>query len=223
MSKQSYMRFIISKLQGLREEIRPQQVVFTEILLEKLFSSDTKLDKNHLNLVFKMLGVRQSMEFFVYSLIWHKSRARMTQSTSSLVLTEGQVRNFTQISQYFFLICAAQESLDFELVFHYLRLCLLIQDKKGESLSSTFLKKQILFQEETFWLELYHFLTGYLSVSSKSQEKSKNSSHENKFFGFLKGKSVEKKYLVQTKAFEEVSSILFRAQLDFEHITNVLI
>ena len=79
-----------------------------------------------------------------------------------------QFKTFFKICQLFFLCFKAEKLEDYEVVYHLLKFCLLIKNRKEENLL-LLLKKTPVFHSESFWMDLYVFLSKYLKIEEKSQ------------------------------------------------------
>ena len=221
-----YTRFLFKKIQENDRKISPKVKFYVELLCDRLYKHDIEFDSPVIDEIHFLITSEYLSKYFIYSLIHKKTVLLLEKPFGSLELTKSQTKNLMQIAQFFFLICANNDRVDLEVIYHFMKFSLTVFSPHKTCLLEM-LNKTLIINDSNFWLSLLFFFSEYLKPSRKL--KNDGSPGNSNLIGGLKsiisnlttGQNQGRNQVAE-KAFEEVSFLIFKTNLDFETITDIL-
>lgn len=223
-----YTRFLFEKIKENEKGINPKIRFYIELLCEKLYRFNVEFDQEVIDEIHFIIVNDQLCNYFIYNIIHKKTVVLLEKPFGNLEMTKTQIKNMMQIAQYYFLICANKDRVDYEAVYHFMKFTLTIFTDHKDCLLEL-LNKTIILNDCNFWYSLMIFFSSYFKPSKKIKNEIISPATNNNLFIGIKN-------IVSTltqapnsikshqyeKAFEEVSFLIFKSNLDFEAITDIL-
>lgn len=222
-----YAKFAFNKLCESEKRVNAKTKIYIELLCEKLYRHDIEFDKDVIDEIHYILSNDKVSDYLIYSVIHKKTQILLEKPFASLTLKKSQMKNLMQIAQYYLLICANKENINYENVYHFMKFSLTIYNDQKDCLLEL-LNKTLILHDCDFWLQLMLFFTAYLKPKLPIKEDLSVSKNNAIMFGIkniitnITGQQTNVKLAHLTKAFEETSFLIFKCKLDFETITDIL-
>lgn len=222
-----YAKFAFNKLSEAEKRVNSKTKIYVELLCEKLYRHDIEFDKEIIDELHYIISNEKICDYLIYSVIHKKTQILLEKPFASLTLKKSQLKNILQIAQYYFLICANKENVNYENVYHFMKFSLTIFNEQKDCLLEM-LNKTLILHDCDFWLQLMMFFTNYLKPKLNIKEDLNSNRNINLMFGIknmitnITGQPNNLKLGQLAKAFEETSFLIFKCKLDFETITDIL-
>lgn len=225
----SFSKMVFSKLAKLTPEISPRVRVYVDLFFDFFYTENVEFSKEIIEELNTLLMNKRTREFFVYSMIMKKCTVFGIRPFATITLKKEQFRNLQPVSQYLFLNYLDLADVDYELIYFFLKFTITIFNEQKNCFVETCLKI-VIFYEVEFWRNLFEYLVNTGQAKFSDLKHNVNNVLNGQFlFGIkkivknLKTSTEMEKHELNTKAFDEIVSILFKLKLDFETIVDILI
>jgi len=223
-----YPRHLAIKVRELTPKIPVRIRIYCELFFEYFYRTNEDFSKEVIEELQTILAERNTRDYFVALLLLKKTIIFQTKPMAPLSLLNLQFQNLELIAQSVLLACLKDPSdLDLEHCLTFLKFASTVLNEQKQLLIEK-CSRLFNFASVEFWIRMFDFLVsknlnGLIEYRSMAPIETKFFSGLKNIMNDLTGQTNVPRSEVRTKAFDEVSSLIFRLGLGFDVISEVLL
>jgi hypothetical protein len=216
-------RMVLKRLGELERAVSPKFRVYFDLLADFLYRKNVEFSREVVNDICSAMSQKPLREYLMYLLVLKKNVCLNDRQLVHVHFKREQQKNLTTIAQFFFSSFHSCSEVNFELVLFFLRFSLLVVDDQKDSIIENFARIALL-HETDFWQGVIAAIVR-LNIKLEASGMSGREKASNIFNSVRLGMDpsrMESRPGQAVRAFEEVALFLFKMQLDFEKIADIL-
>ena len=224
---------ILTKFFKKRKHIEDRHQLFVVMVLDTMFSSPKSFTPEIMRRIHELMQEPSHRIFMQNAFLARKVFNKYENQGGLERMSSGQVKNFAFFLRRIFEKQAERSKVNEFLMYSLLRFASIVETQQKETLIQR-LRDFPLVDQPSFWKQILLYMSKYIYRKlnkRKQKEESRMVSGSNKLIqklgGFFnRGLSPVKEKVVKRshiKSFEDVSALLFRMELGFEQIVDILL